>query len=669
MRTVSAVVPALVLLLAAHTLTLPAQSPTGVGPENLPPPDAEPADMSKPVQVFILMGQSNMLGFGDVASLANVVRDKQRFTHLMDDAGNWTTRRDVRNVRVMHANGRMTEHVNDWLTVSGKNFGPEIGFGHIMGEVLDAPVLVLKACIGNRALGWDLLPPGTEDYEYEGQTIPGYQGSRDPSKRPKGSWYAGKQYDDDTDCVREVLAHLPKYYPGARRYEIAGFVWWQGHKDQKAEWAVRYEQNFVQLIKSLRHDFDAPDAPFVCATIGFGGRGMSAHALTVAEAQLAVSDPRKYPEFAGNVATVDARPFWRGGGAHYGGNPETYMEVGNGLGWAMAALLENARPGGAVRRLVDEDELDGGLRSVFAALVDERFAQAAAGLEPYLAAGSQEDAAQIAHARQLAGHLDEIVGAALAGLQGLADRGDLFALQSALDEQQRKLGGVAAFDAAHAKHTALLGTDAAAEELAAGAAWQSLLARKDRLKLAAWHGQLDKFQAEHSGTFAAREATGELAGIDQEVRATIAAIDARGALGDVHGKFTAVAEAKDRFDRIPAFDEAESRWNDEFRDQEVKNAFYAGKTYTEVFADLADLDERQRELVAKNAEITAPRARQKAEEKAQALYLRKLAPLATRLEKLAASRGASCYYGKAAATAVDVYHKSGETNLHDPLAK
>ena len=37
-------------------------------PDELPDPDGEEADMSKPVQVFILMGQSNMLGFGSASS-------------------------------------------------------------------------------------------------------------------------------------------------------------------------------------------------------------------------------------------------------------------------------------------------------------------------------------------------------------------------------------------------------------------------------------------------------------------------------------------------------------------------------------------------------------------------------------------------------------------------
>ena len=34
--------------------------------QQLPDPDGKPADMSKPVQVYILMGQSNMLGAGKI---------------------------------------------------------------------------------------------------------------------------------------------------------------------------------------------------------------------------------------------------------------------------------------------------------------------------------------------------------------------------------------------------------------------------------------------------------------------------------------------------------------------------------------------------------------------------------------------------------------------------
>ena len=38
-------------------------------PAELPDPDGKEADMSKPVQVFILMGQSNMVGIGKTAGL------------------------------------------------------------------------------------------------------------------------------------------------------------------------------------------------------------------------------------------------------------------------------------------------------------------------------------------------------------------------------------------------------------------------------------------------------------------------------------------------------------------------------------------------------------------------------------------------------------------------
>jgi len=74
---------------------------------------------------------------------------------------------------------------------------------------------------------------------------------------------------------------------------------------------------------------------------------MSEVRLTVANAQLAVSgETGNYPEFEGNVKTVEARDFYRDAsvspkkdGAHYNRNAETYIEVGNLLGEAMVELL------------------------------------------------------------------------------------------------------------------------------------------------------------------------------------------------------------------------------------------------------------------------------------------------------------------------------------------
>jgi alpha-galactosidase len=88
----------------------------------------------------------------------------------------------------------------------------------------------------------------------------------------------------------------------------------------------------------------------VIATVGFHGRDMKGRYLQILEAQMAVSDPAKHPDFAGNVLTVDTRDFWRSveqspanQGYHYNRNAETYLLVGDALGRGLVELLERKR--------------------------------------------------------------------------------------------------------------------------------------------------------------------------------------------------------------------------------------------------------------------------------------------------------------------------------------
>ena len=330
-------------------------------------PKASTADLSKPVQVFILLGQSNMVGLGKVTgpdgSLDFAVKNKKKYPHLVDAAGNWAERTDVRNVRVMVGrSGGMQLFNNEFLKVGGKTMGPEYGIGHPLGDAVEAPVMLLKSCIGNRSLGWDLLPPGSERYVFEGKVYAGYKDrpdswAVDPAKGTATvpapwvdkagkpiDWYAGKQYDDDIANAKKVLADLGKYYPGATKYEVAGFFFWQGEKDGgNASHASKYEENLVRFIKHLRKDFDAPNAKFVLATLGEATKGSTGNGGKILEAQLAVDGTSgKYPEFKGNVAAVYANPLSKGGSgnSHYNGNAETYMDVGEAMGKAMAALLK-----------------------------------------------------------------------------------------------------------------------------------------------------------------------------------------------------------------------------------------------------------------------------------------------------------------------------------------
>jgi hypothetical protein len=328
----------------------------------LPDPDGKPADMSQPVKVYILMGQSNMLEMGKVAgdaagTLEHAIKSKGLYPYLVDDAGKWTVRQDVRNVAVMGSGGPGKTQVrkNDWLQVAGGKIGVEIGIGNHMGELHAEPVLILKSAIGNRSLGWDLLPPGSPSYEFtdpkDGKTYVYAGYGQSPLRWEKGTqpepinWKAGLQYDGDIARAKEVLDNLGTYYPGATKYEVAGFFFWQGDKDRyNAGHSQKYERNLVNLIKQLRKEFNAPNAKFVCATLGQTDKdNATGTEKDIIEAQLAVSDPSKYPEFKGNVATVYTHPLSKGGASngHYNGNAETYMNVGEGMGKAMVGLMRN----------------------------------------------------------------------------------------------------------------------------------------------------------------------------------------------------------------------------------------------------------------------------------------------------------------------------------------
>ena len=315
----------------------------------------------EPVKVYLMMGQSNMLGLGNVTGAADgtldyAVNNKGLYPCLSDGGGGWSQRNDVRQAHVQgSAENPASVLVNDWLSGDNRSkLGPEHGIGHALGDAVDQQVLLLKSVIGNRSLGWDLLPPGSTQYQYNDNgtdyTYAGYGDSPDrwvtgTTPDPIG-WRAGIQYDGDIARAREVLDNIGTYVPGATEYEVAGFFWWQGDKDRyNAGHATRYEQNMVQMIEQLRIEFDAPNAPFVLATLGQSEIGVETGTeLDILNAQLAVDgDAGNYSLFRDNVKTVYTNPLSLGGASnsHYNGNAETYMNIGEAMGQAMVDLIEN----------------------------------------------------------------------------------------------------------------------------------------------------------------------------------------------------------------------------------------------------------------------------------------------------------------------------------------
>jgi hypothetical protein len=189
-------------------------------------------------------------------------------------------------------------------------------------------VLLIKTAMGNRSLGFDFRPPSS--------------GRTDPDNK-----WESLEYKLMVEGVRKALDQIGKILPGykGQGYEIAGFVWWQGHKDGGSPQA-EYEKHLVNLINDVRKEFRVPKMPAVVATVGFGGHRMAEKYLEILKAQMAVGDSKRHPEFAGTVASVDTRDFWRevdesprSQDYHYNRNAETYMLVGDALGRAMVGLL------------------------------------------------------------------------------------------------------------------------------------------------------------------------------------------------------------------------------------------------------------------------------------------------------------------------------------------
>ena len=271
------------------------------------------------------MRKMDLLGNGDLEAVA---KREGKFPWLVDAAGEWSVRHDV-----YFQEARLAKDGRGSLlsaTSNGKSIGPELGFGHVLGTFHDEQVLLIKTAQGNRSLGFDFRPPSS------GRTDPGNE-------------FESAEYKLMVEGVRKTLANIDKVVPGYKDqgYEIAGFVWFQGHKDSFSEVLIEeYEKHLVNLINDVRREFKTPKLPAVVATVGFGGHNMQEKFLRILKAQMAVGDAKKYPEYDGNVVSVDTRDFWRevdespkGEDYHYNRNAETYMLIGDALGRSMVRLL------------------------------------------------------------------------------------------------------------------------------------------------------------------------------------------------------------------------------------------------------------------------------------------------------------------------------------------
>ncbi|HUT33149.1 MAG TPA: sialate O-acetylesterase [Planctomycetota bacterium] len=289
-----------------------------------------------PIKVFLLAGQSNMEGQavvdldhekyynGGKGNLEHVMRDPAKaplYAHLRDKEGKWAARDDVW-VWYKAPGGLKKGALSIGYAVYGgrHHFGPELQFGHVIGNALDNQVLLIKTAWGGKSIYKEFRPPS--------------------SGGEVGPFYTRMLAE-----VREALGGLKDCFPDydGGGYEIAGFVWFQGWNDMCTPPAVpEYEQNLANLIKDVRKELKLPKLPVV-----IGETGNCNHTV-FRKAQGAVAER---PELKGTVAFVPTADFLRpakespntGHGHHWFGNAESYFLIGNALGEAMKTLLEAAK--------------------------------------------------------------------------------------------------------------------------------------------------------------------------------------------------------------------------------------------------------------------------------------------------------------------------------------
>ena len=236
------------LLIAAWSSNLAAESPRTC-----------PANGK--LKIFILSGQSNMVGFGQLAgdspgTMETLVKSNPKaYGHLVDEDGKPVVRDDVWIVNLSY------DEQKGWLTTgygaSEGHIGPEYAFGFVVGDYFEDPVLIIKSAWGGRSLYTNFLSPSSKDYP-----------------PPKADGDTGFQYAEILRHVRQITGEIKTHYPDytGQGYEIVGFGWHQGWNDRISQPAVDvYESNMRNFIQDVRKDLDIAKLPFVIANTGMEG--------------------------------------------------------------------------------------------------------------------------------------------------------------------------------------------------------------------------------------------------------------------------------------------------------------------------------------------------------------------------------------------------------------
>src|SRR5262249_12096715 len=208
-----------------------------------------PGATDRPIKVFVLAGDSNMAGRAKVSLLkyqANQARTKERLQHLIHD-GKWVVREDVW-IKYFKKKGNLTVGFGQ----ETDRFGPELEFGHVVGDYFDEQVLLIKTSWGGNTLNRDFRSPSSgrppqEVLEKERKELQKFNAN---ARLADAERTYGALYREMLKEVRETLANLGEHFPGYRGqgFEIAGFVYFSGWNDM-LEANPFYTEQLANLIR------------------------------------------------------------------------------------------------------------------------------------------------------------------------------------------------------------------------------------------------------------------------------------------------------------------------------------------------------------------------------------------------------------------------------------
>lgn len=132
----------------------------------------------EPLQIFLLDGQSNMVGMGSLQHLKLLLDDDathDEYAHLWDTHTDDWKEKDNVYIKFDDQVGKLKAGLGAAGPERGGHIGPELEFGWYLGDHRSScccnkkkPMLVLKAAYGGRDLAIDFRPPTAGVGNYSG---------------------------------------------------------------------------------------------------------------------------------------------------------------------------------------------------------------------------------------------------------------------------------------------------------------------------------------------------------------------------------------------------------------------------------------------------------------------------------------------------------------------